>query len=170
MLLATRGQPEDLVSVAPHLVSFGLAKAASLHSKGEWRAALFPFVSPETVFRGKVSFSNTPTLTAAPHHRESGTVGVPGWCFTPPMGFPTNRAGGRLPGAAGALLTAGSGGVRLHAAHGSIPQRLGATQKSHGTTMTNVNYTTYLPDTLLHTDTQTHTTSWWMWTAEPLIY
>lgn len=33
VLMATRGQPEGLVSVAPHLVSFGVAKAADLHSK-----------------------------------------------------------------------------------------------------------------------------------------
>ncbi|XP_034004542.1 cell surface hyaluronidase [Trematomus bernacchii] len=33
VLMATRGQPEGLVSVAPHLVSFGMAKAADLHSK-----------------------------------------------------------------------------------------------------------------------------------------
>lgn len=31
--MATRGQPEGLVSVAPYLVSFGMAKAADLHSK-----------------------------------------------------------------------------------------------------------------------------------------
>ncbi|TKS78920.1 Cell surface hyaluronidase [Collichthys lucidus] len=33
VLMATRGQPEGLVRVAPYLVSFGLAKAADLHSK-----------------------------------------------------------------------------------------------------------------------------------------
>nr|XP_033475597.1 cell surface hyaluronidase isoform X1 [Epinephelus lanceolatus] len=33
VLMATRGQPEGLVGVAPYLVSFGLAKAADLHSK-----------------------------------------------------------------------------------------------------------------------------------------
>ncbi|XP_019131531.2 cell surface hyaluronidase [Larimichthys crocea] len=33
VLIATRGQPEGLVRVAPYLVSFGLAKAADLHSK-----------------------------------------------------------------------------------------------------------------------------------------
>lgn len=32
--MATRGQPEGLVGVAPHLVSLGLAKAADLHDKG----------------------------------------------------------------------------------------------------------------------------------------
>uniref|UniRef100_A0A671VVW0 Cell migration inducing hyaluronidase 2 n=1 Tax=Sparus aurata TaxID=8175 RepID=A0A671VVW0_SPAAU len=34
VLLATRGQPQGLVDIAPYLVSFGLAKAADLHSKG----------------------------------------------------------------------------------------------------------------------------------------
>uniref|UniRef100_A0A8C9YK12 Cell migration inducing hyaluronidase 2 n=1 Tax=Sander lucioperca TaxID=283035 RepID=A0A8C9YK12_SANLU len=34
VLMATRGQPEGLVGVASHLVSFGLAKPAALHSKG----------------------------------------------------------------------------------------------------------------------------------------
>uniref|UniRef100_A0A667Y2M7 hyaluronoglucosaminidase n=1 Tax=Myripristis murdjan TaxID=586833 RepID=A0A667Y2M7_9TELE len=33
VLMATRGQPEGLVGVAPYLVSFGLAKAADLHKK-----------------------------------------------------------------------------------------------------------------------------------------
>ncbi|XP_040051369.2 cell surface hyaluronidase [Gasterosteus aculeatus] len=33
VLMATRGQPEGLVGVAPYLVSFGLTKAADLHSK-----------------------------------------------------------------------------------------------------------------------------------------
>lgn len=33
VLMATRGQPDGLVDVAPHLVSFGLAKAADLRSK-----------------------------------------------------------------------------------------------------------------------------------------
>ncbi|XP_029960384.1 cell surface hyaluronidase [Salarias fasciatus] len=33
VLLATRGQPADLPALAPYLVSFGLAKAADLHSK-----------------------------------------------------------------------------------------------------------------------------------------
>ncbi|KAI3372441.1 hypothetical protein L3Q82_022934, partial [Scortum barcoo] len=33
VLMATRGQPQGLVSVAPYLVSFGMAKAADLHSK-----------------------------------------------------------------------------------------------------------------------------------------
>ncbi|XP_043967046.1 cell surface hyaluronidase [Gambusia affinis] len=33
VLMATRGQPEGLVDLAPHLVSFGFAKAAELHSK-----------------------------------------------------------------------------------------------------------------------------------------
>uniref|UniRef100_A0A8C9YR89 hyaluronoglucosaminidase n=1 Tax=Sander lucioperca TaxID=283035 RepID=A0A8C9YR89_SANLU len=33
VLMATRGQPEGLVGVASHLVSFGLAKPAALHSK-----------------------------------------------------------------------------------------------------------------------------------------
>uniref|UniRef100_A0A671VTP1 hyaluronoglucosaminidase n=1 Tax=Sparus aurata TaxID=8175 RepID=A0A671VTP1_SPAAU len=33
VLLATRGQPQGLVDIAPYLVSFGLAKAADLHSK-----------------------------------------------------------------------------------------------------------------------------------------
>ncbi|XP_061584916.1 cell surface hyaluronidase [Cololabis saira] len=33
VLMATRGQPEGLVDLAPHLVTFGLAKAANLHSK-----------------------------------------------------------------------------------------------------------------------------------------
>lgn len=31
--MATRGQPADMAAVAPYLVSFGLAKAADLHSK-----------------------------------------------------------------------------------------------------------------------------------------
>uniref|UniRef100_A0A667XXB2 hyaluronoglucosaminidase n=1 Tax=Myripristis murdjan TaxID=586833 RepID=A0A667XXB2_9TELE len=35
VLMATRGQPEGLVGVAPYLVSFGLAKAADLHKKGD---------------------------------------------------------------------------------------------------------------------------------------
>uniref|UniRef100_A0A8C9YL13 hyaluronoglucosaminidase n=1 Tax=Sander lucioperca TaxID=283035 RepID=A0A8C9YL13_SANLU len=35
VLMATRGQPEGLVGVASHLVSFGLAKPAALHSKGQ---------------------------------------------------------------------------------------------------------------------------------------
>uniref|UniRef100_A0A3B4YHV6 hyaluronoglucosaminidase n=1 Tax=Seriola lalandi dorsalis TaxID=1841481 RepID=A0A3B4YHV6_SERLL len=34
VLMATRGQPEGLVGVAPYLISFGMAKAASLHGKG----------------------------------------------------------------------------------------------------------------------------------------
>jgi len=34
VLMATRGQPEGLVAVAPYLVSFGMTKAADLHSKG----------------------------------------------------------------------------------------------------------------------------------------
>ncbi|XP_019949359.2 cell surface hyaluronidase [Paralichthys olivaceus] len=33
VLMATRGQPADLVAVAPYLVPFGLAKAAGLHGK-----------------------------------------------------------------------------------------------------------------------------------------
>ncbi|XP_067377466.1 cell surface hyaluronidase isoform X1 [Channa argus] len=33
VLMATRGQPEDLVDLAPHLVSFGMAKTPDLHSK-----------------------------------------------------------------------------------------------------------------------------------------
>nr|XP_043882946.1 cell surface hyaluronidase [Solea senegalensis] len=33
LLMATRGQPKDLVKVAPYLVSFGAAKAASLQTK-----------------------------------------------------------------------------------------------------------------------------------------
>lgn len=33
--MATRGQPEGLAAVAPYLVSFGMAKAAELHSKGQ---------------------------------------------------------------------------------------------------------------------------------------
>ncbi|KAM9744403.1 cell surface hyaluronidase [Menidia menidia] len=33
VLMATRGQPTGLVDLAPHLVSFGLAKSADLHSK-----------------------------------------------------------------------------------------------------------------------------------------
>lgn len=32
--MATRGQPEGLLDLAPHLVTFGMAKAADLHSKG----------------------------------------------------------------------------------------------------------------------------------------
>ncbi|XP_041855255.1 cell surface hyaluronidase [Melanotaenia boesemani] len=34
VLMATRGQLEGLVDLAPHLVSFGVAKTADLHSKG----------------------------------------------------------------------------------------------------------------------------------------
>uniref|UniRef100_A0A3Q3M2R7 hyaluronoglucosaminidase n=1 Tax=Mastacembelus armatus TaxID=205130 RepID=A0A3Q3M2R7_9TELE len=34
VLMATHGQPEDLVGVAPHLVPFGVAKAANLHTAG----------------------------------------------------------------------------------------------------------------------------------------
>uniref|UniRef100_A0A665X4Q3 G8 domain-containing protein n=1 Tax=Echeneis naucrates TaxID=173247 RepID=A0A665X4Q3_ECHNA len=34
VLMATRGQPEGLVNVAPYLISLGLAKAPSLHKKG----------------------------------------------------------------------------------------------------------------------------------------
>uniref|UniRef100_A0A672Z5B6 hyaluronoglucosaminidase n=1 Tax=Sphaeramia orbicularis TaxID=375764 RepID=A0A672Z5B6_9TELE len=34
VLMATRGQPVGMVTLAPHLVSLGLAKAADLHSKG----------------------------------------------------------------------------------------------------------------------------------------
>uniref|UniRef100_A0A8C6UUF0 Cell migration inducing hyaluronidase 2 n=1 Tax=Neogobius melanostomus TaxID=47308 RepID=A0A8C6UUF0_9GOBI len=34
VLLATRGQLDDMASLAQHLVSFGLAKAADLHNKG----------------------------------------------------------------------------------------------------------------------------------------
>lgn len=45
VLLATRGQPEGLVDVAPYLVSFGLAKAADLHSKGKWHLQRVKIVS-----------------------------------------------------------------------------------------------------------------------------
>lgn len=45
VLLATRGQPQGLVDIAPYLVSFGLAKAADLHSKGKWHLQRVKIVS-----------------------------------------------------------------------------------------------------------------------------
>lgn len=145
VLMATRGQPEDLVDVAPYLVTvFGMAKTADLHSKGWWCTYL---LSRYYLLRQYFFFSYC-TLIAASYHRESGTLGVPQnpqqGSFTSPMDFPTNRTGGWIPGAAGAIPPPWFGDKWLYTTCSSNTQRPGATQKGHGTIMTNVNYTNYL--------------------------
>lgn len=73
--------------------------------------------------------------------------------FTSAMGFSKNRTGGRLPGAAGAIPPPWFGDKRLYTTSSSNAQRHGATQKGHGTMMTNVNYTNYPPK---HSSAQIH--------------
>lgn len=98
--------------------------------------------------------------------REFRAVGVPWWFSNPAMGFAPNRGGWGCPGAAGALHPPKFGGLRLFAPHSSRTQRPGASQESHRTPIANVNRTTCLIKTVLHTNTKA---SWWMWTAEPLF-
>lgn len=150
VLLATRGQPQGLVDIAPYLVSFGLAKAADLHSKGKWHLQRVKII----FFSQNLSLWYT--RTAASYCRESGTLGLPWWLFTPPLGIATSWAGGWASWAAGAVLAPEFGGLRLYTCN-SYSQRPGATQKSHGTTMTNVNYTNELPEKHSCTQIRKHT-------------
>lgn len=152
VLMGTRGQPEGLVGLAPYLVSFGLAKAPELHSKGQWHTHFASCVCPVTIFH--TSLSHTHFISAS-HHRESGTLGLPGWFFTSFVGFTKSWKWGWHPGAAGALFASGFGGIWLFTTCSSNTQRPGASEKSHRTTINNVNSTTCLPKNLLHTDKDT---------------
>lgn len=114
VLMATRGQPEDLVDVAPYLVTvFGMAKPADLHSKGQWCIYL---LSRYYLFRHCLFCSYT--LIAASYHRESGTLGVlqnqQQGLFISSLGLSKSWSGGWLPGAAGAIPPPWFGDIWLY--------------------------------------------------------